>query len=68
MESFEYTELTLTSDKVDYHTQRVDVFFLNPVSVESIDSYNMSVFGFKREVVGRLRKKPVFIPSIVLSW
>ena len=52
MASFEYAELTLAGDKVDDDSQRVDVFWLNPVSVESFDAYNMPVFWFKSEVVG----------------
>ena len=53
MESFEYTELTLIGDKVDYDGQRVEVIWLDPFLVESFDAYNMLVFWFKSEVVGR---------------
>ena len=68
MESFKYTELTLTSDKVDDDSQRVDVFLLNPVSVESLDACNMPVFWFKSKVMGSPRKKPMLMPSSTLSW
>ena len=68
MASFEYTKLTLASDKVDDDIQRVDVIWLNPVAMESLDACNMSVFWFKSKVVGLLRKKPVLMPSSALSW
>ena len=68
MESFEYTELTLVGDKVDDDGKRFDVLKLNPISVESFDACNMSVFWFRRKIVGRLRKKPMFMPMSALSW
>ena len=68
MERFEYTELTLTSDKVYDDSKSVDVSQLNLVSVESFDTCNMSVFQFKREVVGHPWNKPVLMPSSSLSW
>ena len=68
MEIFEYIELNLASDKVDDDSQRVDVLWLNPVAMESLDAYNMSVFWFKSEVVGHPRKKLVLMPSSALSW
>ena len=41
METFEYTELTLTGDKEDDDEQRVKVQGLNPFSMESFDTCNM---------------------------
>ena len=52
MAVFEYTELTFASDKVDENSQRVDVFWLNLVSVESLDAYNMPIFWFKSKFLG----------------
>ena len=68
MAGFEYTKLTLTSDKVYDENQRVDVYWLNPVLVESLDACNMSVFWFKSKVLGRPWKKLVLMPSNSLSW
>ena len=68
MEIFEYTKLTLARYKVDDDGKRFDVFWLNPVAMESLDSCNMPVFWFKSKVVGRLRKKLVLMPLSSLSW
>ena len=67
MEIFEYTKLTLIGDKVDDDGQRVEVFQLNLVSVESFDACNMPVFWFKSKVVGCLWNKQVFMPASALS-
>ena len=44
MSSFKYVELTFTSDQMDDDSQRIDVLWLNPVPVESLDAYDMPVF------------------------
>ena len=68
MASFEYTKITLVGDKVDDDGQRLELFQLDPVSVESFDACNMLVFWFKSEVIGFPWKKPVFMPVNSLSW
>ena len=52
MESFEYTKLTLTVHKADDDKHRVEVFQLNPFSMESFGTYNMLVVWLESEVVG----------------
>ena len=44
MEIFEYIEITLVGDKVDDDGQRVEIFRLDLISVESFDACNMPVF------------------------
>ena len=52
MASFEYTELTITGDKVDDDEQRVEVFWLNPFSMESFGTCNMLVLWLESDVMG----------------
>ena len=68
MAGFEYIELTFASDNVDDDSQRVDLFWLNPILVESLDAWNMPIFWFKSKVVRCPQKKLVLMPSSALSW
>ena len=53
MEIFEYTELTFASDKVDDDGQRIKIFRINIVLMETFHAYNMPLFWLKRKDVGR---------------
>ena len=66
MTSFKYAELTFTSDQMDDDSQRINVLWLNPVTMKTFETYGMSVFWFKGEVVRFPRNKPVLMPLSAL--